>query len=147
VGPGAGFAFLSSFLVLLVAFLSSLFSLITFPLRYLYWAWKRRKVMTRAKVNRLVILGLDGMDPKLCNKYMNEGKMPNLARLRDQGTFMPLQTTYPAISPVAWSSFQTGVTASTPASTTSTISSPATSKPTSRCSPPRKSRGRGASSA
>jgi predicted AlkP superfamily phosphohydrolase/phosphomutase len=109
VGPGAGFAFLSSFLVLLVAFISSVFSLVTFPLRYLYWAWKRRKVMTRAKVNRMVILGLDGMDPALCTQYMNEGKMPNLARLRDQGTFMPLQTTYPAISPVAWSSFQTGV--------------------------------------
>jgi len=109
VGPGAGFAFLSSFLVLVVAFLSSVFSLFTFPLRYLYWAWKRRKVMTRAKVSRMVILGLDGMDPVLCTRFMNDGKMPNLARLREQGSFMPLQTTYPAISPVAWSSFQTGV--------------------------------------
>ncbi|NIY18409.1 MAG: nucleotide pyrophosphatase, partial [Nitrospinaceae bacterium] len=40
--------------------------------------------------------------------YMNEGKLPNLARLRAEGTFLPLQTTYPPISPVAWSTFQTG---------------------------------------
>jgi predicted AlkP superfamily phosphohydrolase/phosphomutase len=109
VGPGAGFAFLSSFLVLVVAFFSSLFSLITFPVRALYWAWKRRKVLTRAKVKRVVIVGLDGMDPELATRYMNEGKLPHFARLREQGTFMRLQTTYPAISPVAWSSFQTGV--------------------------------------
>lgn len=108
-GPGAGFAFLSSFLLLLLVFFSSLFSLISWPLRLLYRLIRRRKVYTRAKIKRLVILGLDGMDPELATKYMNEGKLPNFARLRDQGTFLPLQTTYPAISPVAWSTFQTGV--------------------------------------
>ncbi|MBI2956070.1 MAG: alkaline phosphatase family protein, partial [Acidobacteria bacterium] len=109
IGPGAGFAFLSSFLILLIAFFSSVFSLVSWPLRSLYWTWRRRKVYTHAKIRRLVILGLDGMDPELATRFMDEGKLPHLARLRQQGTFQPLQTTYPPISPVAWSSFLTGV--------------------------------------
>jgi predicted AlkP superfamily phosphohydrolase/phosphomutase len=56
-----------------------------------------------------VILGFDGMDPELADRFMNEGKLPNLAKLRDKGTFTRLRTTYPAISPVAWSTFMTGV--------------------------------------
>ena len=40
---------------------------------------------------------------------MNEGRLPNLAKLRDRGTFSKLRTTFPAISPVAWSTFMTGV--------------------------------------
>ena len=39
---------------------------------------------------------------------MEEGKLPNLSKLKAQGTFKPLATTTPSISPVAWSSFQTG---------------------------------------
>ncbi|MFQ5741201.1 MAG: alkaline phosphatase family protein [Acidobacteriota bacterium] len=109
VGPGAGFAFLSSFLVLLIVFFSSLFSLLSWPFRVLFRAFRRRKVYTRAKIKRLVILGLDGLDPELAAKFMQQGKLPHLARLREEGTFLPLQTTYPPISPVAWSSFQTGV--------------------------------------
>ena len=57
----------------------------------------------------MVIVGFDGMDPELANRFMGEGKLPNLAKLRDSGTFRPLRTTFPAISPVAWSTFQTGV--------------------------------------
>ena len=38
-----------------------------------------------------------------------EGKLPHLAALRAQGCFKPLGSTLPPISPVAWSSFQTGV--------------------------------------
>lgn len=41
---------------------------------------------------------------------MAAGKLPNFARLAREGTFKPLATTAPPLSPVAWSSFQTGVT-------------------------------------
>lgn len=109
VGPGAGFAFLGSFLAVLIGFLSAFFSLLTWPLRQLYRAVRRRKVYRRARVQRVVILGFDGMDPELAARYMDEGRLPNLARLRERGTFRPLQTTFPPISPVAWSSFLTGV--------------------------------------
>lgn len=65
--------------------------------------------MARARIKRAVILGLDGMDHALTEKWLAEGKLPNFQKLREKGTFKPLATTIPAISPVAWSSFQTGV--------------------------------------
>ena len=39
---------------------------------------------------------------------MAEGLLPNFSRLAATGAYRPLQTTYPALSPVAWSSFSTG---------------------------------------
>lgn len=58
---------------------------------------------------RMVILGVDGMDPKLLAQYMQEGIVPNLSRLAATGGFMPLQTSTPPQSPVAWSTFITGM--------------------------------------
>ena len=58
---------------------------------------------------RLVILGFDGMDPNLVRKWMDEGKLPNMKRLADQGGLYPLGTTHSAESPTAWASFATGV--------------------------------------
>jgi predicted AlkP superfamily phosphohydrolase/phosphomutase len=55
------------------------------------------------------IMGFDGMDPTLARKFMDEGKLPNLKRLADSGTFAKLETTQPSESPVAWASFATGV--------------------------------------
>jgi predicted AlkP superfamily phosphohydrolase/phosphomutase len=49
------------------------------------------------------------MDPTLSKQYMDEGKLPNLKRLAEGGTFRKLETTQPSESPVAWSSFATGV--------------------------------------
>jgi predicted AlkP superfamily phosphohydrolase/phosphomutase len=56
-----------------------------------------------------VILGFDGMDPTLTAKWMNAGRLPNMKRLADQGTFVPLATTHSPESPTAWASFATGV--------------------------------------
>jgi predicted AlkP superfamily phosphohydrolase/phosphomutase len=108
-GPGAGFAVLSSFWTIFVAFLYSFYALVTWPVRHLVRMFRRRKAYGKAQVKRVVIVGFDGMDPELANCFMGEGKLPNLARLRDSGTFRRLRTTFPAISPVAWSTFQTGV--------------------------------------
>src|SRR6266849_6454629 len=58
---------------------------------------------------RVFVLGFDGMDPTLARKWMDEGKLPNLKRLAEQGTFAKLETTQPSESPVAWASFATGV--------------------------------------
>lgn len=109
VGPGAGFAVLSSFLTLFLAFVYALIALLTWPIRQLFRLLRRRKALGKAKVKRVVVLGFDGMDPELCERFMKEGKLPNLAALRDQGTFRPLGTTHPPISPVAWATFLTGV--------------------------------------
>ena len=39
---------------------------------------------------------------------LGRGELPNLARIRQSGVYARLQTTYPAQTPVAWSSFVTG---------------------------------------
>ena len=108
-GPGAGFAVLSSFWTLFVAFFYSFYALMTWPIRQLFRWLRRRKAYVKAQVKRVVIVGFDGMDPELASRFMDEGRMPHFAGMRDKGTFRSLRTTFPAISPVAWSTFQTGV--------------------------------------
>src|SRR5438445_619150 len=60
---------------------------------------------------KLIILGVDGLDPDLLTKFMAEGKMPNFARLAGQGSFRRLTTSIPPQSPVAWSNLITGMNA------------------------------------
>src|SRR6266516_4571356 len=108
-GPGAGFAVLSSFWTLFVAFLYSAYAFLTLPFRHLVHMLRHRKAYGKAQIKRAVILGFDGMDPELASRFIAEGKLPNLAKLRDRGTFRKLRTTFPPISPVAWSTFMTGV--------------------------------------
>jgi predicted AlkP superfamily phosphohydrolase/phosphomutase len=108
-GPGAGFAVLSSFWTLFIAFLYSVYAFLTWPFRHLLRSVRRRKAYGKAQIKRAVILGFDGMDPELAARFIAEGKLPNLAKLQEQGSFRKLRTTFPAISPVAWSTFMTGV--------------------------------------
>ena len=114
IGPGAGFAFVSSFLVLLLAVLLAGFSLLSWPLRLLAGLFFKRKGGNRQKTDfsRVVVVGFDGMDPKLAEGFMKEGLLPNFQKLKERGDFAALATSQPAISPVAWSSFSTGVDAS-----------------------------------
>jgi predicted AlkP superfamily phosphohydrolase/phosphomutase len=58
---------------------------------------------------QVVVLGFDGADSDHTARWMDEGKLPNLARLRDQGTFRPLRPTIPSQTPVSWSTFATGL--------------------------------------
>ncbi len=60
---------------------------------------------------KLVILGFDGMDPQLVQRWMAEGKLPNIAKLAAKGGIYPLTTTHSPESPTAWASFATGVNA------------------------------------
>jgi predicted AlkP superfamily phosphohydrolase/phosphomutase len=108
VGPGAGFAFLSSFLVLFLTFFMAVFSILAWPFRFLWRLVRGQRAYKTSRINRMVILGLDGLEPTLAEKFMSEGKLPNLSRLKKEGTYARLKTTTPAISPVAWSSFMTG---------------------------------------
>jgi predicted AlkP superfamily phosphohydrolase/phosphomutase len=62
-----------------------------------------------AQAEKVIVLGFDGVDARYTERWMNEGKLPNLAKLRAQGTFRPLLPTTPAQTPVSWSTFSTGV--------------------------------------
>ena len=54
----------------------------------------------------MVILGIDGMDPVLIERYRD--RLPNLWALAERGAFSKLATSDPPQSPVAWSTFITG---------------------------------------
>src|SRR2546422_7539304 len=56
---------------------------------------------------KLIILGIDGMDPQLLTRFMQEGKMPNFATLAQRGSFKRLTSTIPPQNPVAWSNLIT----------------------------------------
>src|SRR6185503_1672538 len=109
IGPGAGFAFLGSFLTLLASLVLSVVSFLIWPFRMLWLLVSRRQGFRKARIKKLIFLGLDGFDPGLAERFMSEGKLPNLKRLKEQGSYRRLRTTFPALSPVAWSTFATGV--------------------------------------
>ncbi|RKY11938.1 MAG: nucleotide pyrophosphatase [Planctomycetota bacterium] len=108
IGPGAGFAVAGSFLAIFGAVFVGMLAIFTWPIRYVIRAIRGRGAFKRSRIKKFVVLGLDGMDHALTEKFLAEGKLPNLAKLREEGCFKPLATTIPSISPVAWSSFQTG---------------------------------------
>ena len=111
IGPGAGFAAAGSVLVLLGTFLLAFGIVLLWPLKAVVRLFIRRG-KTKPKVKRMIVVGLDGFDPGLAKRFMDEGRMPNFKRLSEKGCFAPLSTAYPSISPVAWSSYATGVDAS-----------------------------------
>ncbi len=61
----------------------------------------------RGPYKKVIVIGVDGMDPAFVERHWAD--LPNLARLRDSGTYSHLATTDPPQSPVAWSTFITGL--------------------------------------
>ena len=55
----------------------------------------------------VIVLGIDGMDPNFTERHLSQ--LPNLQQLIKIGEFQRLQTTMPPQSPVAWSTFSTGL--------------------------------------
>lgn len=61
--------------------------------------------------NKLLVLGIDGMDPEILTRLVAQEKMPHFKRLIATGDFKKLETSVPPQSPVAWSNFITGMDA------------------------------------
>jgi predicted AlkP superfamily phosphohydrolase/phosphomutase len=61
----------------------------------------------RGPYKRVIVIGVDGMDPAFVERHWAD--LPNLARLRQRNSYSHLETTYPPQSPVAWSTFITGL--------------------------------------
>lgn len=59
---------------------------------------------------RVIVLGLDGMDPRTLDLLMSEGKMPHFAKLRQEGAYARLLSSPPLLSPVVWTTIATGKT-------------------------------------
>ncbi len=124
VDPGSGFIFVqnTSFLwVILIGFLGFSFFLFKFFLNFLKkFIWvilillailiiMRIMIRKPENINKVIILGIDAMDPNITEQLIQEGRLPNLSQLKTQGSFSRLSTTIPAESVVAWTSFSTGV--------------------------------------
>jgi len=90
----------------------TLIGIVFWPVRIVLQKFRNRgqkKIPTDSlKKKRVIIYGIDGIDPSLVRKFIKEGVLPNFKRLADGGTFSELRSTYPPESPVAWSSFITG---------------------------------------
>jgi predicted AlkP superfamily phosphohydrolase/phosphomutase len=59
-------------------------------------------------MNRVLLIGWDGATFDLVGPWVEQGKLPNLARLMNRGVHGPLRSTIPPWSFQAWSSFMTG---------------------------------------
>jgi predicted AlkP superfamily phosphohydrolase/phosphomutase len=70
-----------------------------------------QRMAEAANSHKMIILGVDGLDPDLLAKFMADGRMPNFARLAEEGSFRRLTTSVPPQSPVAWSNLITGMNA------------------------------------
>src|SRR5271166_3067796 len=72
-----------------------------------YWIGSRSR-SPRSIGKKVIVIGIDGMDPRLSASMMDAGLLPHLARLREIGGFSPLGTSIPPQSPVAWANFING---------------------------------------
>ncbi len=66
------------------------------------------KITENPRYSRVILLGMDGLDPKILSALMSQGDLPNFTRLSKTGGFSQLATSNPAQSPVAWASIATG---------------------------------------
>lgn len=57
---------------------------------------------------KIIILGFDGLSPKIAESMMEKGELPNFNKLKEMGSYRHLLTTNPSQSPVAWAGFATG---------------------------------------
>ena len=59
-------------------------------------------------MNRVLVIGIDGGTFDLIGPWAAEGHLPNLARLMQEGSYGPLESTLPPVTSPAWPSFATG---------------------------------------
>ncbi len=57
---------------------------------------------------KVLIVGLDGATPDLVERWVAENKLPYLKQMMQNGVYGKLKSTYPPISPAAWTTFATG---------------------------------------
>jgi predicted AlkP superfamily phosphohydrolase/phosphomutase len=72
-----------------------------------YWLGSSRSP-SRSAGKKVIVIGIDGMDPRLADRMMKEGLLPHFEKLRAGGGFSTLGTSTPPQSPVAWATFING---------------------------------------
>ncbi|MEE0205952.1 MAG: alkaline phosphatase family protein [Peptococcaceae bacterium] len=67
--------------------------------------------MTQPLTNKVLLLGVDGLDPRLTSKFLKEGKLPHIKEFVDRGAQkedLKLICTPPTITPPLWTTLATG---------------------------------------
>lgn len=62
-----------------------------------------------SEIKKVIVVGLDGLEPRIAEPLLRDGELPNLAKLQKRGGYARIATTDPAQTPVAWSTFATGL--------------------------------------
>ncbi|MBO5115457.1 MAG: alkaline phosphatase family protein [Peptococcaceae bacterium] len=65
----------------------------------------------KAHAQKVMVLGVDGLDPRFSRRMINEGKMPNLAKIVERGACredLVLLGGHPTITPPMWTTLATG---------------------------------------
>src|SRR5262245_18581132 len=65
----------------------------------------------RSRNNRLLFIGLDAADADLIDVWCQQGFLPNIAQLKERGSWGRLKTTAEVFHVTAWPSIFTGTTA------------------------------------
>ena len=60
---------------------------------------------------KVLVIGIDGATWDIFDEILNDGYMPYLKKLKDNGAFGILKSSIPPISPTAWATIQTGIEA------------------------------------
>lgn len=131
VDPTSGYV-VQSIIPMVLGFFSAVFAWIMFFFRKHFHSWFSKKTIftiillvlvgiigiymfqlfadarKTTPEKKVIVLGFDGMDPKLLEKGIKDGALPHFKKLAASGSFTPLATALPPQSPVAWASFATG---------------------------------------
>ncbi len=62
---------------------------------------------------KLFLAGIDGMSPKIMERFLSEGMMPNIARLISNGVYSKAVSSLPVFTPTNWATISTGATSGT----------------------------------
>lgn len=71
-------------------------------------ACSSEKPAANSKDFKVLVLGMDGLDPAILERLMSEEQLPNFSRLKALGGYSVFGTSMPPQSPVAWSNFISG---------------------------------------
>ena len=68
-----------------------------------------RKVETMSLAKKVVVVGLDSAGSRLTERYIAEGLLPNMAKVKEKGTYLDALCPFPTITPPGWTTISTGV--------------------------------------
>ena len=67
--------------------------------------------MEKKTSQKIIVLGIDGMDPRLTRKYVDQGYLPNIKKLIERGSSrqdLVLLGGHPTVTPSMWTTLATG---------------------------------------